>query len=647
MENLILTYFLIKVFFDTDEDQDYVDTFIPFVLNVLNKDCISFDKIQTAIESEYYLKIPLHTLRTIIKRARNKGYVESNFRTFEAKINDKGIAFLDKQVPLRNIERQLNEFYEFSTQYINNNFDISISPELFENQLSSLIKSNILLFSKYSIESYKIDSIETKVEIEKAILGLCTYVEANNQHYFDLLKDIIIGSIISLAVFQNDISKTIQKPTGKIRLVLDSNLIFRLQKLDPEYFSQPTIELFKILDKRNFELFVFDFTIQEMISVISSYLKEKNKYSSNIQVDSIYWELKNRGWEKSDVINYIQRCETDLQENYGIKVIKTGYKLKDLDSNDFPLYEELRKYKPENNEASLIHDLLAINLIKRERGGVVRDLENSKIIFLTSDYRLTKFNLEKENHNKDYSFAEVILENTLTNILWLKNPTTIHNIPISMILHSYSRSLSVEKRIWDKFIKILSTLVEEKKIKEEDVSILLYSSQFIQDLTTIESDELTEEWTIESVRTIAERSNKEKHELVATVINQDKRIQTQQSMIAKKIEEFSIMRKNLWDSSNWISWIIMLIALIALIIYIVPIIYSNWDRLKDDIEPLSILIGSVIAIFLGLLRIIPKKDLPEKINFYKFFHGLLRDFIFNFLCKVRNIDFLQDFSNDQ
>lgn len=75
MERKIFTYALLKSFYDTG--RDYIDCFCPFVLNAM-RDLGRSDlpTIQERVGQTTGLNIPQYTLKTILKRAKKRGYAK-------------------------------------------------------------------------------------------------------------------------------------------------------------------------------------------------------------------------------------------------------------------------------------------------------------------------------------------------------------------------------------------------------------------------------------------------------------------------------------------------------------------------------------------------------------------------------------------
>ena len=104
MERLIYTYALIRSLYDQGED--YIDSFWPFVIKVLppNKFADS-DIIQRNLKEKFDIEMPLHVLRTVLNRARRRGYIEQKEKQY--KLTKSGLEYLDKLEADREVERRI------------------------------------------------------------------------------------------------------------------------------------------------------------------------------------------------------------------------------------------------------------------------------------------------------------------------------------------------------------------------------------------------------------------------------------------------------------------------------------------------------------------------------------------------------------
>ncbi len=480
-----------------EEEMDYTEIFYPFILQTLSRDR-SFSKveeIQKNIDLRFGFNVPRYALEIILRKAHEKGYVQHEDNRYA--LTRKGIDFVDSiaDIELRQ-HRRINKFLKNMTEYINNKSPKGhrYQRKDVETNFFKLIKSNIELLLEFIPTSHMTtkttitaEDYEGLTTIDILIYEYLAYIEENDDEMFEIFKNILLGSIISIALFYDQ--KELRQSFQPIEIYLDSNFLFSLFEFHPEGLNKAAKELFEILrEYPQFKLKVFDFTLSEISRVIQKYPLFVSKYPKKIKVDSIYDILRKKGWKPQQVNLFVSTLERTITK-MGIEIERTEIDnlytyTPDQECISIPpeeLETEFMKYKPiiqYPTERAYVesknHDLAAICLIKKKRGHPVRTLEDSQAIFLTSDLKLSKFDLYAFGHRDYGTIPEVIPDRLFATILWLKNPSLNPNTPIRVIISAYSRNLFIKQAVWEKFYQILKQLVEKGKINNKEISTLFY-----------------------------------------------------------------------------------------------------------------------------------------------------------------------------
>jgi hypothetical protein len=178
---------------------------------------------------------------------------------------------------------------------------------------------------------------------------------------------------------------------------------------------------------------------------------------------------------------------------------------------------ELAKYKPDQGVLGQSHDLAAIELVAGKRKGHVRRIEEAKAFFLTSDMRLAKYNLIENGHQHRGSIGEAIHERILTNILWLKSPTMLGELPLRSIIAIYSNHQFIDQKVWTAFTRTLEKLRREGIVDDNDISIFLYDRQVQEVLTDYDlegENNPDATWLLENIEEVRRRAEAEQEGLV-------------------------------------------------------------------------------------------------------------------------------------
>lgn len=503
MKRLDYTYALVKALYDQCED--YIDCFWPFAIRIIPADrSIEYELIQRRMEEEFELKTPLHVLRTILSRAKKKGYIEQERDARLYKLTEKGLNYLDTLESEKDVERRINALTEDIEQFFTKR-NISLSLEETHDLLSSFIRRNIepiINFINPCVESE--DVFITKLSVhDKYIIEYIQSAEDQKPEYYKTFEDMALGSIISVILNAEDTSEMMEVTSRRFKnctAFLDTNIVFSVLDITRPELHEPAIELFNLAKKQGIEIKVFNFTVDEICRVVNGYLIEMDHYPSTINVASIYSSLKRKGWKSTTVKEFIMNIENILEKN-GIAI--EGVANIDLDKY-MPSNKELRalmgKYKPWQSTFYQNHDLAALENIMEIRKKPMRRIEDSKAFFLTSDARFSTLNLLEMGHKENGTVCEIILDRLLTNLLWLKDPCA--NLSIKSIIAAHSRGIFIQKRVWNTFYEVIKVMKQRGEVEDEAISTLFYHSYIedvLREVDETKVHEITPEFVLEKI----------------------------------------------------------------------------------------------------------------------------------------------------
>lgn len=539
MKKQIYSYALIKSFYDKGED--YIDSFWPFAVKIFpsEKTFLSLDTIQTKIKKDFEIKIPLHTLKTILKKAKKKDYLDQKKERFILK--DTGLKYQNKLETDKEVERRITSLFIDIKEYLNQHGII---------KSKSQIESNFLFFVRKNISSI-VECFNPSLASRRPRITKATIFERQLIEYIDLadkqkpehyktLQDIILGSIISTILSTQEETEVIEikkRNFKNSKVILDTSFIFSLLGLSRRQFHEPAKELFDLLKKHKFKIKIYSFTIDEICRVINGYAREGYRYPVNIRIDdSLYSSLKRKGWKKSDAKEFIMNIEDTLSSSgIHIELVK-DIDLENYNPKDNKLRNKIRRYKPDQGLFFQNHDLAALERTKQLRREPVRKIEDARVFFLASDKRLSKFNLYEMGHRENGTMCEVILDSLITTILWLKDPSA--KVSLKSLIGIHSRDLFVKRRIWEQFYETIKKLKQEKKVKEEAISMLFYDN-YIEDVLSefddTEKDEITPEFVLEEI----EKASKLPEKKVKRIVKEKEKefLNRLEEEISKKAQE--------------------------------------------------------------------------------------------------------------
>lgn len=367
---------------------------------------------------------------------------------------------------------------------------------------------------------------------------------------------------------------------------LDTNIIFSLLNLDEKELNEEANELINILKSYKCKLKVFTFTIQEICRVLQGYSQKSFLYSKTIRVNSIYYQMKIKGWDKKFLKDFIINIEEKLS-NLGLEIeLVENVNINNYNPKKQEYLSRMLHYKPEIGRIYQNHDLAAIDKIEELRGGYpIWKVEKAKYFLLTSDKGLNNFNFKEMGHKRDGTVGEVILDRILTNILWLENPNA--NISLKSIIGAHSQGLFIQRSVWEKFTKILQQLKREGTVSDNKIASLFYHKNIedvLREIDESEVDKINHQLVIseiEKVSKLKEKEEKRKEEEFIKTLGEE--ISKKEIEIGKKwLEKIREIKENLRKSSKEQSYKELKICNIAikvsLIFALLLFLYlNNWN----------------------------------------------------------------------
>lgn len=481
MSNQLYTYSIVRALYDKGDD--YIDSFWPFVLAVLPRDqsFLAISVIQREVAGKYSLSIPHHSLSVILNRAERKSLIFKKDGFNEYSLTQEGFTCLNEYELESEVKRRIAALVEDAKNFLNEEWEESPSLDNVKDMIQAFAVENVEFLEQ--LTNVEKDEFERKVEKklsrrhERALLKYFMRVEKAQPDIFKTLQDIFCGSIISTVVHNRSFPESVKKFERTV-VYFDTNFVFSLLGMNYEEFNKPAQELFSLMKAEGvFEFKVFDFTIDEMSRVLREYGSEQERYAYNIKIGTIYSSLKSKGWTVGDVKEFLATVEEKLWE-IGTRVQPTKIDISVYRPISEDYLTDLLACKPMQDKLGQNHDLAAIELIAKFRGSPVRRLEKAKVFFLTSDKRLAKYNFEKRGHKVHATVCEVIPDRMLTNMLWLKKPTLLKEIPMDVIVSMHSRHLFIDKVVWKFFHEKVRELRDSEDIDDRDITLLLYDTHF-------------------------------------------------------------------------------------------------------------------------------------------------------------------------
>ena len=645
-------YCVLKAF--TDNRRSIIDSLMPFVEYGLSKSDTRFTNIpdlQEFIEVECSIKIPVNTLRSLLRKLKGQNAVKvfGNQESIEILgIDDEGAnEFIIK---LADANRSTTKFIQECIKFCEFNYT--------EEEMTSTLQAFIKDYQQYidmSNGEVRIGDL-LHTETNGKIVEFIIYTANSDNENYHTIKNIFNGFILSQFILSK--APTLENDDNRINLIvyIDSNYLLRILDLQPPFYVAASKELLRMLQENNITIKILNENVDEARKVIA---RSERHYSNGKEflkaqygehpskIDDVIGAFFRKEMQMTEILELIDRLD-DTIKNMGIS-IEIGGISKYL-SIDETVYNAIvrnklqqKDYEPEyivqnqytdqvvaQIKTNALLDAKTISFIQKKRGNrSIYGFDKCKTIFLTCDNAL--YNANNYLHKKQGSISEVINEESLTNVLYLNNPTLSNDFSIKQLSALYQSSSYISYEILKKFHKDLLEKASGEPAGSSLLNNIFSNESLFQDIVEAQDDTdslLTE--LIEKAKKNDKKSQEQMQEKDTQISEQDERIESLSKLVESVSAENESAKKriqNLYDDKintvvNQRIWRYKALSAIIIIIgvglMVLSLLCFFTQIFPTDIsEYLKFILGIVglAPLCFGIIRICPKQLAKAKDEF--------------------------------
>lgn len=603
MENsnaLIGTAMLTAIWDQTHKDN--LELLKPFIIYLVGKnnniqDEIDITKIIQEMDKEFgFPNIPKAVIIKIFNRMK-KMIIKKDKKFYLIK---------DLSEEVQKFDENKNQIQDESDKVINN--------------LMEYLKECNKNFNKITIEETKkllniflekngfitIDNIENLKNVGEYKTDQANYYIAkfiieeneNDTRIFNSIYKIVCGFMLANTIYiqvENDNKASLKN----LKCYLDTPIILNLLELKTEEQNNSTKLLIELLEKKQAKIKCFEHNYKEVYSIIYAYKENLGKYR-----DKTLEGLDIKNYTQSDVERLLDNLENLLRKKHVEIEEKPSYEDYSTVIDEQGLEEFLKeKYKDkiEKKEKVLGPDIDSISAISRLRKGkYVTKLEESKAIFVTTNYDLIKYSNLFLNKNEFGEISYSISDIELTTILWLKTFKTNPDLPKFKLIENARLSLEPSNQIMERFKDVIEKMKEEKLINDIDVlenlkTNLYYKAELMEKIEG-DSDNITNE----VVRGIIDKQTENLQIQLDVAKEKITQLEHEKQLNEiKKKDARQIIEKECFEKASKISkWIGKVLKILIYVIFFIVIGYCSYITYIDIIIEKETISMSTIVLFL-------------------------------------------------
>ena len=471
-----------------ERKKDYLDNFVPIIaecIRLQKSEVVSTGVLKTDIESRFGLNIPASAVNTILRRLRRDGYVYIKDRIYYR--NNDTLSSLNFHEVQQSVMRMHDSLISDMIAYCKKEFDLDWSPEEAGNNLLSCLKENGLqIISAVTSGTLIPDTVSSTKSGKYHCALYIKHLEETMSPSLDYLRKLCEGHMLANAIFLPDPMSASRKFRNTQAFFDTSFLIFALGYAG-EARSEPCTELLQLLYETGAELCCFSHTVVEIIRVLQSCSQRLQRGERTDPFGTMEYFIQQK-YSDSDIQILINNIKPSLESLRVNVKDKPPYEPKYV-IDEAELGKALEKQITYRTPHSRDRDIDSIAAIMRLRHmNVYNFIEDCRAVFTTTNKAVARVSKMFFHSNlQDTFIPPCVTDYSLTNLLWLKKPLKMPDLPMRRIIADCYASLQPDEKLVRAYLSKIDKLEQDRQITEDEVFMLRYSleaRQALMDLTS-------------------------------------------------------------------------------------------------------------------------------------------------------------------
>lgn len=456
---------------------DYVENFVPFAaqaLKISKQPEVSLQEIQNIFETEFGLTIPQGPLKTILKRAKKRGYLSVSNGIY--KRNEMMLEKLNFSVTQQGVERKHNTLIDRLIHFCQDK----------NGEVWTVDEAEMAMQEYLADEGHRIMNLRTEADISADVHTSTknNYIVASfvcNLHErdvagFEYLMTVVKGAMLADAVYFPEIG-SVKSTFGNLDVYFDTNFLLRAMGYAPKAKQDPCLELLDLLHELNANLKCFTHTFEEIRGVLlaaAHYLRNDGK--GVVGTFETYEYFAGEGCSASDVDLIVAKLSKSLS-SLRVHIVETPPHSPPLTIDESAFGDMLQTKYGFIKEESRYKDIRSVTAVYRLRDGQkYYNIDSCKAIFVTTNSDLARATIEFFNIAENGEVPLCLPDYVLATHAWLMKPTSAPDLPRKRLIADCYAALNPTDELWGRYLRELEKLQQSKDVSAEDYALLRYSS---------------------------------------------------------------------------------------------------------------------------------------------------------------------------
>lgn len=561
-----------------DAESDHIGMFMPLVLNVvksLPNSRFNTSAVQDAIVDEHKIALPPMAVNTILHRAARKGYLRRDAGMFVR--TNKFPSTADVGPSKLTIEEGQRALSESLVEHCRKN-GIEVAPkEALDLLLKFLESEHVALLLSQPLSGNSADGMKTQQRV--AVAQFCQFVLLNDNPLANVLKAILEGLVLYYAAFLPGLDSK-NRRFNDLTAFFDSDLVRRTLGFEGPAAQAVTREIVRILVAEGVRCNVFDKTVEEIDRILEFYERNIGSYEGRLRLPT--GAMGRHFLQSRYSIGDVRMMRASLQQSVeaeSFRVVSTPARIPNYVGSEEKLQRRLADPTTKDEGAPRVgHDVDCVAAVLTIRKGRTSlNIEDSRALFVSASKRvIDNVTAWYREDDEGAGIPPMVHIQMLSNIAWLKKPKLCQSLLQHELIALCASVLKPGQETWNRFLKHLRKLEQEKKMTADEATMILISrlsDQFLSDKEATLGDDVDAESLDEVVERVqADMDRKHHAELEAAETRMIAAIQRADDAEQRLTEREAriAQRANAWARpiAVTIYWVLVALVVVAAILAI-------------------------------------------------------------------------------
>jgi len=309
----------------------------------------------------------------------------------------------------------------------------------------------------------------------------------------NVLRAMLEGLVLYHAAFLPDLNNARQR-FRNLRVVFDSPLVREALGYEGPALRALSREVIDVLNASGIECAVFDETLDEIRRILAMYEARigTTQGCTALRPGPMTRYFLTRRYTPADMVEMSALLERDATAA-GFHILARPPRQAKFTAGEKELAVRLRRPNagPEiDMEPRVIHDVECIaGVLTLRRGKRTNRLEDAGALFATDSAAVIKTVQDWWREDEEETAVGPIVHiRVLANLAWLKKPALCGDFKIQELVALCAAALRPEPATWDRFLKHLFKLREDRRVTSDEVAAILVSEMLDRTLKAVEFD---------------------------------------------------------------------------------------------------------------------------------------------------------------